>query len=79
MKNLIRGYESPEMVALLLQLTRIKSDTQIDAINDHLCRGHTVENSASMNDVKEQNLCRALATLDKYAGIIEEINELKRA
>ena len=79
MKYLVRGAESEAMVLALLKLTRITSENQIDAINDHLCKGHTVEIAAIFNGIKEQNLCRALSILDLKAGIAEEINELKKA
>lgn len=77
MKYLVQGMETKAKVALLIELTSIKSDKIIDALTDHLVRDFDVADSATLNNVKQGNVSRALATLNEAAAIVEKLYELK--
>jgi len=76
MKYLFAGTQSKERLELLLRPTKIKSECIKSALYDHLVSGFDVSNAASMNDIAQQNLDRALIKLEVIASIFEEVKEL---
>lgn len=75
MRYIIKGSEPIERVLLLLKLTKIKSENMKSAIIDHYVNGLKEGHAALLNDVKQQNLNKALKRLNKQAGVVEEIKE----
>lgn len=75
MYALINGKESPERVAVLIEITRLKSEPIKAAIYDCLCRGVSKPISAKLNQVPQQNLNRALKRLNALNAQIEEVKE----
>jgi len=73
MKMLVRGLECQKRVDLLISLTRMSSETQKQAIIDHLVKGRSETQAAILNDVSQSNFNRAISRLNEIAGIVEEI------
>ncbi|GLS83254.1 PapB/FocB family fimbrial expression transcriptional regulator [Paraferrimonas haliotis] len=73
---LVPGAETEERVKLLISLTNIRSDKVIDALIDHLSRGHATAQAAALNQVELPNFCRAKASLIIANGIVEKIKEI---
>lgn len=59
----------------LFLLCKISSENLKDAISDHLVKGLDEKNAALLNDVKKENLSRALKRLNEIAAIVEDIKE----
>jgi len=76
MKMLVRGLEKQERVELLISLTKMSSETQKQAIIDHLVKGRSDTEAALLNDVSQSNFNRAMSRLNEIAGIVEEIKAL---
>lgn len=76
MKMLVRGLECQKRVELLISLTRMSSETQKQAIIDHLVKGRSDTEAALLNDVSQSNFNRAISRLNEIAGIVEEIKTL---
>ena len=75
MRYIVKGSESIERIKLLLKLTKIKSEKMKSAIVDHYVNGLKEAHAALLNDVKQQNLNKALKRLNEMAGVVEEIKE----
>ena len=73
MKYLIAGGETKEGINLLLVFTKIESEQLIDAIYDHFCKNYSAKDAADLNDVPRQNVARAIKTLNKIAGQVEDV------
>lgn len=76
MKYLLQGGESETRVKLLLQLTSIRSEDVIAALEDHLVKGVVDTMAAAFNGVQLSNFTRALAKMNEVAGTVEKIKEL---
>jgi len=76
MHVLLSGKESPDRVAVLIEVTRIKSESIKAAIYDCLCKGMSESISAQLNQVRQQNLSRALKRLNYINSKFEEVKEL---
>ncbi len=76
MQRLLAGHESAERVDLLVSLTSIRSEGMQGAIHDHLVKGHAVAQAAALNGERDNNIRRALATLEQVADKVEKIKEL---
>jgi len=76
MKMLLRGMEDKRRVELLLSLTKINSEPVVKAIYDHLVDGKTETGAVAINMIQQQNFNRAMAKLNRVAGIVEEIKTL---
>ncbi|MCF2909979.1 adhesin biosynthesis transcription regulatory family protein [Pseudoalteromonas sp. DL2-H2.2] len=76
MKYLFKGMQSPERFKLLLSLTRISSESVIDALYDHLVKGADKKVACALNQVKEPNFTPALKALEEKAAIVERIKEI---
>ena len=76
MKMLVRGLEKKERVELLISLTKMSSETQKQAIIDHLVKGRSDTEAALLNDVSQSNFNRAISRLNKVAGIVEKIKDI---
>jgi hypothetical protein len=76
MNYLLAGHESKERIELLLQLTKINSDSVRDSITVHLINGFSESDAASIKCVSLSNFNRALARLNEVAGIVEQIKEI---
>lgn len=76
MKYLIAGTVSVERLELLISLTSIRSDDMKEALVWHLVRGHQVATAAALAQVP--NLGRAIAAVERVAGIVEAIKEYDR-
>ena len=76
MYALIKGKESPERVAVLIEITRLKSESIKAGVYDCLCRGISEPISAKLNQVPQQNLNRALKRLNALNAQIEQVKEL---
>ena len=73
---LVRGLERQDRVELLISLTRMSSETQKQAIIDHLVKGRSDTEAAFLNDVSQSNFNRAISRLNEIAGIVEKIKEI---
>ena len=76
MKYLFKGMQTQERFELLLSLTRIKSESVINALNDYLVRGMDKKAAALLNDVELPNFSAALKKLEEKAAVVESIKEL---
>ncbi|CAM4262934.1 PapB/FocB family fimbrial expression transcriptional regulator [Pseudoalteromonas maricaloris] len=76
MKYLFKGMQSQERFELLLSLTRIQSESVINALSDYLVRGIDKKASAAINGVEVSNLSAAISKLEEKAAVIERIKEL---
>ena len=76
MKYLFKGMQTQERFELLLSLTRIQSESVINALNDYLVRGMDKKAAAVINGVEMPNLSAALSKLEYKAAIVEKIKEL---
>ena len=74
--SLIIGHESSELITLLISLTNIKSENQIDALTDHFCKGYPKTLAAQLNDVLPTNFSKSIKSINRVAGIVDKINEL---
>lgn len=77
MQHLIQGMESEKKIRLLLSLTKTSSEPTIDALIDHLVKGYDDSTAASINGITASNFNRALANLNKVAGIVQDIIDLR--
>lgn len=78
MKYLIAGTVSVERLELLISLTSIRSDDMKEALVWHLVRGHQQATAAALAQVPSNNLGRAIAAVERVAGIVEAIKEYDR-
>ena len=78
MKYLFKGMQTQERFELLLSLTRIQSESVINALNDYLVRGMDKKTAAVANDVQMPNFSAALTKLERKAEIVEKIKELDK-
>lgn len=76
MQRLLAGMESAKRVELLLSLTSIRSEGTRGAVLDHLVRGHAVAQAAALNGERDNNIRRALVTLEGVADTVEQIKEI---
>ena len=76
MKYLFKGMQTQERFELLLSLTRIQSESVINALNDYLVRGMDKKAAAVINGVEMPNLSAALNKLEEKALVIELIKEI---
>lgn len=76
MNHLFAGNQTKERLALLLSLTRIDSESVLDALHDHLVVGHSATTAAQINEVAVPNFNRAMNRLNAAASIVEKIKEL---
>lgn len=76
MKYLFKGMQSQERFELLLSLTRIQSESVIDALFDYLVKGVDKKASAVINGIEVSNLSAALSKLEEKAEVVELIKEL---
>lgn len=72
----MQGGESEARLKLLLQLTNIRSEDVIAALDDHLIKGVSDTMAAAFNGVQLSNFTRALTKLNDVAGTVEQIKEL---
>jgi len=75
MKYLLAGNESLNRFELMIGFTKIKSVGIIGALRDHLVNGYSFDLAAIKHDVKDQNVKRALATLEAMISIHEKLKE----
>lgn len=78
MKYLFAGTMSEKRMEALVELTSIRSETVIEGLYWHLCKGHRIETAAALACIKQPVLHRAIQTLDNVAGIVERIKEIDR-
>ncbi len=76
MQRLLQGHESAERLELLLALTSIRSEGIRAALADHLVKGHAVAQAAALNGERDNNIRRALVTLEGVADTVEKIKEI---
>tara|TARA_R110000850_G_C9660629_1_gene435554 strand:+ start:51 stop:305 length:255 start_codon:yes stop_codon:yes gene_type:complete len=72
-KYLIAGGETKKGVKLLIAFTKITSEPLCDAIYAHLCQGYSVSGAATLNDVKQQHVGRAIDSLNEIARKVEDV------
>lgn len=71
------GMESPERFDLLIELSGLRSEKQIQTIKDYLVKGVPIDAAMVMNDVtNKSNLERDLDKINDVAIIVEKIKEL---
>jgi hypothetical protein len=63
-------------MALILSLTKMSSESMIDAITDHLVRGSSEKVACAANGVIQQNFNKTLKSLNVIAGKVEAIKDL---
>lgn len=78
MNYLLIGGFNEKKLELFLSLTSIRSEDVKAAIYDRLVRGMSEELAAAANLVKQQNLSRALKTLNKVVETHYKINDIDR-
>ena len=76
MKYLFKGMQTQERFELLLSLTRIQSESVINALKDYLVRGMDKKAAALANGVQMPNFSAALTKLEHKSSIVEKIKEL---
>lgn len=76
MKYLYKGSQSQERLDVLLSFGKSTSEDIKSALSDHLVRGISKTNAATLNGVPGPNLTRALKRLEVVAGKVEEVKEL---
>lgn len=76
MNYLSQGLETKERFQLLLSLTKIRSDNQVNALKYYLVDGLSFSLSASLNGITEPNFQRAINRLEEVASTIEKIKEI---
>lgn len=75
MKYLFAGGQTEERLNLLLSLTKISSEAVLAALHDHLVKGFSISDAATINSTAQQNVDRALSKLEKVADMVEKIKE----
>ncbi|MBD1582785.1 PapB/FocB family fimbrial expression transcriptional regulator [Pseudoalteromonas sp. S16_S37] len=75
MNYLFKGMQSEERFKLLLQLTKISSESVKAALYDYLVIGIDKKSACALNGVREPNFAPALNKLNEKAGIVEAIKE----
>ena len=73
--SLIKGQESETRILLIVELTGIKSKSQIDALTDHYCNGYPKALAARKNNVLPTNFSKSIKSMNKKASIVEKIKE----
>ena len=73
--DLQAGIEDEKRVKLLFRLTKLRSESLMNAIIRVLVRGDNIASAAYMEDVDESSLKKALARLNKINEIVELIKE----
>ena len=73
---LLIGQESKVRIMLIIKLTDITSDNQIDALTDHYCKGYAKGMAAQLNNVLPTNFSKSIKSMNKAADIVEQIKEL---
>lgn len=76
MNYLSQGLETEERFQLLLSLTKIRSEHQVDALKRYLVDGLGFSLSASLSGITEPNFQRAMNRLEDVASTIEKIKEI---
>lgn len=76
MKYVNQGDQSAARLCLLLDLTKISSESVQDALHDHLVKGLADSTAADINGVDRANFKRALNKVNEVAGIVEAIKNL---
>lgn len=76
MNALITGGESLERIELLLELTKIKSDSVKAALIDYFVIGHVRTVAAALNGIHDKNLTKSIKRLQQIAHIVEQIKLL---
>lgn len=79
MRYLTQGGQTAERFQLLLSLTKISSESTIDALSDYLVRGLSDATASALNGVSQSNFNRALTGLEKVAATVEQIKLVDRA
>lgn len=70
-----RGMEDEKRVRLLFRLTKLRSESMMNAVVRVLVRGDTVLGAANMEDVDESSLKKTLTRLNKINETVELIKE----
>lgn len=73
--DLQAGIEDEKRVRLLFRLTKLRSESLMNAIIRVLVRGDNIASAAYMEDVDESSLKKALARLNKINEVVELIKE----
>ncbi len=72
-----QGGESPERFNLIIELSGLRSEKQIQTIKDHLVKGVPIDAAMAMNGVtNKSNFERDLDKINDIAKIIEKIKEI---
>lgn len=79
MKYLLAGMESKAKIDLIVAQTKIKSESTLDAIYDHLVKGILASDAVAINGAIQQNFNRTLVKLNEMAEMIEKVKELDYA
>lgn len=73
--SLLRGQESESRILLFIELTRIESKPQIDALTDHYCKGYPKSLAARKNNVLPTNFSKSIKSINRAARIVDKIIE----
>ncbi|AQS40231.1 Adhesin biosynthesis transcription regulatory protein [Shewanella psychrophila] len=76
MNYLLPGGEQLKRLQLLLKLTKITSEQQINALTEHYVNGLSAERAAARFQIEKSNLSRAQTRLEEVTSIVEQIKEL---
>ena len=72
-----QGSESSERFDLLIELSGLRSEKQIQTIKDHLVKGVPIDAAMAMNEVtNKSNLERDLIKINDIATTVEKIKEI---
>ena len=73
---LVQGMESNQSIDLLISMTKIKSESVIDALKTHLVDGAAVQMAAEKNGLEKGNLSRDIKKLNVIAVKINQYFEM---
>ncbi len=73
---MIQGLETVERLELVISLTSIRSQPQIDALRRYFVGGVNISACAALSDLTESNLQRAIKRVQAVDDTIEHIKEL---
>ncbi|MBM7070916.1 hypothetical protein JQC92_02520 [Shewanella sp. 202IG2-18] len=77
MNYLAQGQEPQLRIELLIQLTRIDSDSVIGALEDHYVKGLEENLACDLNGIKRSALSRAKTRLEEVAQKHEQLKEIE--
>lgn len=73
------GIHSRKELQLYLKLTNITSDSKISALEDYMLKGVRISQAYKMNGVDAKDFREVRKTINKIAGVVDELINLRMA